>query len=123
MRGYHVRIRVTIQRPPTTTTTSTPTTKTSPAWTPNTFVPKSIFESLPVHAPRKTSKNKPILGSKRRDYRYGPIRIDWLDLNIKEPKAGVGPGTMDGAPAPNPVGLTGKERDVRNRGQIVLTLS
>jgi BRCA1-associated protein len=124
MRGYHVIIRVTI--PPTPTTAKTPT-KTSAAWATNTFVPKSIFESLPSHTPRKTSKKNAILGSKRRDYRYGPIRIDWLDLKsstrttsslekqIEESKGGVGGGTMDNAPALS-VGGNGKEKDVRTRG-------
>ncbi|KAF9644977.1 zf-UBP-domain-containing protein [Thelephora ganbajun] len=84
MRGYHIRIRVTAQS--TSTTTKTPTTTATTgapvrvAWTTETFIPKSIFESLPSHIPRKTSRNNAILGSKRRDYRYGPIRIDWLDL-------------------------------------------
>lgn len=106
MRGYHIRIRVTVQ----------PVAKTpakSPAWTTDTFVPKSIFENLPSHTPRKTSKKTAILGSKRRDYRHGPVRIDWLDL--KSSPAGVGGNTMDNAPATS-FGGSGKERDIRSRG-------
>lgn len=123
MRGYHVIIRVTIQ--PAPTTTNAPTKPA--AWTTNTFVPKSIFDNLPSHPPRKTLKNKAILGSKRRDYRYGPIRIDWLDFKgstrptssvqkpIEKPKGGVDGGTMDVSPAVSTSG-NGKEKEIRNRG-------
>lgn len=135
MRGYHVRIRVTIQPATPTTPTAAKTPTKAAAWTTNTFVPKSIFESLPSHNPRKTSKNKAILGSKRRDYRYGPIRIDWLDLKgssphttpsiketVEKPKGSVGEGTMDGELTLSASG-NGKEKDIRSRGQMVLTFA
>lgn len=127
MRGYHIRIRVTAQSTSTITKTPTPTaTAGAPpraAWTTDTFIPKSIFESLPSHTPRKTSRNNAILGSKRRDYRYGPIRIDWLDLkspsqptsSIKESKASADGGTMDNASATGVSG-NGKEKDLRRLG-------
>ena len=126
MRGYHIRIRVTVKS--TSTITKTPTTTTATAraaWTTDIFVPKSIFESLPSHTPRKTSRNNATLGSKRRDYRYGPIRIDWLDLksssqtpsSIQESKIGAGGGTMGDAPTMSPSG-NGKEKDLRGRGRI-----
>lgn len=129
MRGYHIRIRVIAQ--PTSTATKTPATTATTgkparaAWTADTFIPKSIFESLPSHKPRKTSRNRAILGSKRRDYRYGPIQIDWLDLKsppqtssavIKKPNSGADGGTMDNAPTANSSG-SGKEKDLRGRGE------
>lgn len=129
MRGYHITIRVTAQSTSTTTKTPTTTAKTGTparaAWTTNTFIPKSIFESLPSHTPRKTSRNNSILGSKRRDYRHGPIRIDWLDLksssrlcpSIEKPKNSVEEGTMNNAPTTSVTG-NGKERDLRGRGWL-----
>jgi len=129
MKGYHIVIRVTAQSNPTATKTPTTTAKTGTparaAWTTNTFIPKSIFESLPSHTPRKTSRNNAILGSKRRDYRYGPIRIDWLDLksssqsypSIKKPKNGANGSTMNNAPTTSATG-NGKERDLRGRGWL-----
>jgi BRCA1-associated protein len=125
MRGYHIRIRVTAQS--TSTPTKTPTTTATtgkPAratWSTDTFTPKSIFESLPSHTPRKTSKKNATLGSKRRDYRYGPIRIDWLDLKSSPPlpSSAEGPktGTMGDAPTTSASG-NGKEKGPRRRGWI-----
>ena len=129
MRGYHIRIRVTVQHTPGITRTPTPTATSGKhkrtAWTTDTFIPKSIFESLPSHNPRKTSRKNAILGSKRRDYRHGPIRIDWLDLksppqppsSIQEQKSGIDGGTMDNAPAMGVSG-NGKEKDLRGHGRM-----
>ena len=118
MRGYHVKIRVTVQSTSTTATTTATARKLGrAAWTTDTHIPKSIFESLPSHTPRKTSRNHAILGSKRKDYRYGPIRIDWLDLN------GSGPSFISGGTKTSAEGDTmdsvasGKERDPRVRGE------
>lgn len=126
MRGYHIKIRVTAQ--PTSTVPKTPATtgtRTRAAWTTDTFIPKSIFQTLPSHTPRKTPRNNATLGSKKRDYRYGPIRIDWLDLksssqlspSIQEPESRTGGGKMDSAPTTGASG-NGKEKDLRGRGGI-----
>jgi len=129
MKGYHIVIRVTAQSNFTATKTHTTTAKTGTparaAWTTNTFIPKSIFERLPSHTPRKTSRNNAILGSKRRDYRYGPIRIDWLDLkgssqpypSIEKSKNGANGSTMNNTPTTSATG-NGKERDLRGRGWL-----
>jgi BRCA1-associated protein len=121
MRGYHIRIRVTVK--PATKSPAKATT-----WAADTFIPKSVFENLPAHTPRETSRNNAILGSKRRDYRYGPIRIDWLDLKssppttssiekpLKKPKGGIERVTMDNAPTMSASG-NGKEKDTRNRSE------
>jgi hypothetical protein len=121
MRGYHIRIRVTVWP------ASTKTPAKSAAWAADTFVPKSIFEILPSHTPKKTSRKNAILGSKRRDYRYGPIRIDWLDLEsspqqpssakkpIEESKDGIERRTMDSTLTTSGNG-NGKERDNRSGG-------
>ena len=124
MLGYHVKIRVTAQPASTVTTTTATTRKPArAAWTTNTYIPKSIFESLPSHTPRKTSRNHATLGSKRKDYRYGPIRIDWLDLNSSrpsfiagEPKSSARGDTMDGVSTVS-ASTSGKEKDPRVRGE------
>ena len=125
MRGYHIRIRVTAQSSSTITKTPATTAATArAAWATDTFVPKSIFESLPSHTPRKTSRINATLGSKRRDYRYGPIRIDWLDLkgssqppsSTQESKSGISSGAMGDTPTMGPSG-SGKEKDLRGRGR------
>jgi len=129
MRGYHIRIRVTVRSTSSGTKTPTTTAKTGTparaAWTTDAYIPKSIFESLPSHTPKKTTRNNAILGSRRRDYRYGPIRIDWLDLGSsshpsssisKEPKRGIKSGKMNNQLTTSASG-NGKERDLRGRGE------
>ena len=129
MRGYHIRIRVTVRSTSSGTKTPTTTAKTGTparaAWTTDTYIPKSIFESLPPHTPKKTTRNNAILGSKRRDYRYGPIRIDWLDLKSsshpssstsKKPKRSTKSDTMNNQPTTSTSG-NGKEKDLRGRGE------
>ena len=41
------------------------------------FIPTSLFQHLPVQTPRNTARQ---INPKQRDYRYGPIRLDWLDF-------------------------------------------
>lgn len=123
MRGYHIRIRVTAQSTPTTTPASSKPARA--AWVTDTFIPKSIFESLPSHTPRKTSRKNAILGSKRKDYRYGPIRIDWLDLEstsrpsssiTQKPLRSAKTDTMDTASIAIASG-NGKEKVLRERSE------
>ena len=45
-----------------------------------TFIPKSFFQHLPSHTPRPTTRQNAIINTARKDYRFGPIRIDWIDL-------------------------------------------
>ncbi|KLO19289.1 zf-UBP-domain-containing protein [Schizopora paradoxa] len=43
--------------------------------------PESIFQALPNHTPAPISKRRDtLLNRKKRDYRFGPIRIDWIDF-------------------------------------------
>jgi hypothetical protein len=66
MRGYHIKISL---RKPST----------------ESFVPASLFQHLPDHsisqskAPSSTSHNTEPT-SEQRDYRRGPITIDWMDI-------------------------------------------
>ncbi|KAF9258913.1 zf-UBP-domain-containing protein [Marasmius fiardii PR-910] len=52
MRGYHIRIKVDES---------------------DSFIPCSIFDKLPSITEKKSGSKK------KKDYRFGPIRVDWLD--------------------------------------------
>lgn len=106
MRGYHIRI--TLDRPsPATPSTSLSYASTSMLSSSNitSFVPKSLFEPLPSHSLKSTTRrntvsihrtysHSSIQPAPHRDYRYGPIRIDWADLAEMDvsitKKSGVG---------------------------------
>ncbi|KIM68019.1 hypothetical protein SCLCIDRAFT_13720 [Scleroderma citrinum Foug A] len=70
-RGYHIRI--TVYR--------TVEVSRSHSHTIDTFVPKTLFERLPSHPPRSISRKNALFNSAHKDYRYGPIRIDWTDFD------------------------------------------
>ncbi|KAL0580611.1 hypothetical protein V5O48_001436 [Marasmius crinis-equi] len=62
MRGYHVRIVLNSaqdSRPP--------------------YIPHSIFGKLPSQSPKPVACRNATFNPQKKDYRYGPIRIDWLD--------------------------------------------
>lgn len=44
-----------------------------------TFVPSSLFEKLPAHSPGLVSRRNATFNPKNKDYRFGPVRVDWLD--------------------------------------------
>ncbi|KAF8920818.1 hypothetical protein CPB85DRAFT_1211177 [Mucidula mucida] len=44
-----------------------------------TFVPSSLFEKLPAHSPGLVSRRNATFHPKNKDYRFGPVRVDWLD--------------------------------------------
>ncbi|KAI0741537.1 zf-UBP-domain-containing protein [Daedaleopsis nitida] len=106
MRGYHIRISLThpkaLPGPSSTTSTSykqqsaiaaSGATGTQP------FVPSSLFQPLPAHGPRFSARRntlsvyKPPLDKEKqqedssdsRDYRFGPIRVDWVDFSSMDP--------------------------------------
>ncbi|KIY62383.1 BRCA1-associated protein [Cylindrobasidium torrendii FP15055 ss-10] len=62
MRGFHIRISV----------SSTPNDS-------STFLPRDILGKLPSHQPAPTARKNATFNPKAKDYRFGPIRIDWLD--------------------------------------------
>ncbi|OCH94257.1 zf-UBP-domain-containing protein [Obba rivulosa] len=107
MRGYHLRIY--LQPASTTNPTSASYTQSSTlARQQNVFVPSSLFQPLPVHSPRSTTRRNTVSFHSRtpsassssqraQDYRLGPIRIDWVDFieNMSvgaSKKAGSGKG-------------------------------
>lgn len=87
--GYHIRISV-LKPIPTPSTSSS--YKQSHLDT-STFIPTSLFHSLPPHPPKSTARRytvhhaRPqILGASEEknesaDYRFGPLRVDWVDFD------------------------------------------
>ncbi|KAI5989339.1 hypothetical protein EDD15DRAFT_1318404 [Pisolithus albus] len=69
-RSYHIRITV---RRKVEISQSHPHTV-------DTFVPQTLFQRLPSHSPKPTSRRNAIFNSAHRDYRYGPIRLDWTEF-------------------------------------------
>ncbi|KAJ3756835.1 hypothetical protein EV360DRAFT_47291 [Lentinula raphanica] len=47
----------------------------------NTSIPDSIFDKLPSHRPNPTNRKNATFNPHQKDYRFGPIRIDWMDSN------------------------------------------
>ena len=70
MRGYHVRIVV--QR-------KTEISQSHPSVV-DTFLPKSLFEHLPSQPAKPTSRRNAVFNPAHKDYRFGPIRLDWIDF-------------------------------------------
>ena len=70
MRGYHIQIVL------------NPTDHISHQSPPDPFVPDSLFQSLPSHSPKstlhKSTLSRPNLN---KDYRVGPISVDWTDFD------------------------------------------
>ncbi|KAJ7576881.1 hypothetical protein C8J56DRAFT_971837 [Mycena floridula] len=70
MRGYHLKIAL----------------KSNKSANTDTFVPDSLFQALPAHKPRSTVRQNSTYNPRNKDYRFGPIRIDWADMS--KPSAG-----------------------------------
>ncbi|KAJ3787552.1 BRCA1-associated protein 2-domain-containing protein [Lentinula aff. detonsa] len=66
MHGFHVRIVL-----------STKNQNSS-----NTSIPHNIFDKLPAHRPNPINRKNATFNPHQKDYRFGPIRIDWMDSNI-----------------------------------------
>ena len=90
--GYHIRLSVT---KPTNHTTPTSASYQRSHLDTSTFVPSSLFEPLPAHPPKPTGRRytfhhpreavQPAEPSEeepeRKDYRLGPLRVDWVDFD------------------------------------------
>lgn len=70
MRGYHIRI--TVERKTEISQSHPPVV--------DTFIPRSIFEHLPSQPAKSTSRRNATFNPAHRDYRFGPIRLDWIDF-------------------------------------------
>ncbi|KAK7031397.1 RING finger protein ETP1 [Favolaschia claudopus] len=72
MRGYHIRISVQQRNPQL----------------PNESTPTSIFAKLPSHTPKPTTRRTATFNPRNKDYRFGPIRLDWIDFEMTEKMSG-----------------------------------
>ncbi|KAI9511598.1 hypothetical protein F5148DRAFT_1274209 [Russula earlei] len=68
MRAYHVRIVVQRISP-------------SKSEQPSTFTPLSLWQPLPTHPYRSTARRNATFNPRGKDYRFGPIALDWVDLD------------------------------------------
>lgn len=68
MRGYHILISL------------CPTFEASSPSTAQEFIPFSLFQTLPAQPPKPTNRRNAVNSYKGKDYRFGPIRIDWVDF-------------------------------------------
>ena len=112
MRNYHIRISLAseVNAPATSSSYSPPSAHSASA-----FIPSSIFQPLPSHKPVPAGRRYTINGksnsneARSEDYRFGSIRIDWVDC---------APVSMSVA-GPKKVGV-GKEKaaDARRRGEL-----
>ncbi|EKM50439.1 uncharacterized protein PHACADRAFT_263734, partial [Phanerochaete carnosa HHB-10118-sp] len=91
--GYHLRLEVS----KSTQTPSTPSSYQRSHLDSNTFIPSSIFQSLPAHQAKPTGRRysfflprdqarlseaaPPGEPSAYKDYRFGPLRVDWVDFD------------------------------------------
>ena len=95
MKGYHIRIvlssPVAALGPPSQATSKSYKQPLSALNASPTFVPISLFQPLPSHPQRSayrrntlstysSSSAPPIQSLSHRDYRFGPIRVDWVDF-------------------------------------------
>ncbi|RDB23862.1 RING finger protein ETP1 [Hypsizygus marmoreus] len=82
MRGYHIRL--TLYR-------KAEISQSQPHAT-DSFIPSRLFQHLPAHKPKSTNRRNALFNPQNKDYRFGPIRIDWVDFEqmSKAPYSAVG---------------------------------
>ncbi|GJE91160.1 ring finger and zf-UBP domain-containing protein [Phanerochaete sordida] len=94
--GYHIRLQV--SKPAQTIPASSSYQRA--ALGSDAFIPSSIFQSLPAHPPKQTGRRytfhlprdqaqpedseKTAEPSAYKDYRLGPLRVDWVDFDDME---------------------------------------
>ncbi|OBZ74261.1 RING finger protein ETP1 [Grifola frondosa] len=119
MQGYHIRISL---HCPSSSSSSTSTSYHHPSAissTPsNIFIPASLFQQLPSHSPKSTARRNTLSAyhhssvsvsqSERRDYRFGAIRVDWVDLPDMDKTTGALRKTSSGKE---------REREMHRRGE------
>ncbi|KAJ6496777.1 hypothetical protein DFH09DRAFT_1204991 [Mycena vulgaris] len=73
MRGYHIRISVQLNAG-----------STLPS---DLFSPGSVFVKLPAQKPKPTARRNSLYNPRNKDYRFGPIRLDWVDFQMSDKTA------------------------------------
>jgi BRCA1-associated protein len=66
MRGYHIRILVHRKRDSNSKVEE--------------FIPEHLFSKLPAQKPKSTQRRSGPAETPKSDYRFGFIRIDWMDM-------------------------------------------
>ena len=80
MRAYHVRIVLhNVSKPERT----------------DTFTPLSLWQPLPTHPYRSTARRNATFNPRGKDYRFGPIALDWVDLDNMTPSLFANKGRAD----------------------------
>lgn len=109
--GYHIRISV--SKPAQTSQTSSSYSR--PQFNEAAeFIPSSLFQILPAHPPKSTGRrytfhhprSQTPAEQEHTDYRFGPLRIDWVDFDTS---------AMDVSGSKK--AAIGKERDTHGRGE------
>ncbi|KAL1686584.1 hypothetical protein GGG16DRAFT_63998 [Schizophyllum commune] len=54
------------------------------------FVPTNLFQHLPAHRPKPTKRKNALYNYEKKDYRLGPIRLDWVDFETMNNPASSG---------------------------------
>ncbi|TRM60741.1 hypothetical protein BD626DRAFT_121481 [Schizophyllum amplum] len=80
MRGYHIIISV--QRKIELSTSHPHPT--------DVFLPGNLFQHLPAHQPKATKRKTALYNYNNKDYRLGPIRLDWVDFETMSTSSSAG---------------------------------
>lgn len=71
------RIRITLRK-------RLPAPSSQPITGADGFVPSSLFQHLPAEIPKSTARRNATFNPAGKDYRLGPLRIDWVDFEDME---------------------------------------
>ena len=82
MRGYHVRIVL-------------HHVSSSKSEQIDSFTPLSLWQPLPTHPHKSTARRNAIFNPRGKDYRFGPIALDWVDLDNMSSPLFVSKGRAD----------------------------
>ena len=82
MRAYHVRIIL-------------HHASSSKSEQTDTFTPLSLWQPLPTHPFRSTARKNATFNPRGKDYRFGPIALDWVDFDSMSSSLFVSKGKAD----------------------------
>jgi hypothetical protein len=74
------------------------------------YIPKDVFEDLPAQPPESTARSSGL--RKHPDYRFGSLRIDWIDLNEDAP--------ISSSPVMRTF-ISGKDKEERGRSTYIVS--
>lgn len=59
------------------------------------FTPVSLWQPLPTHPYKTTARRNATFNPRGKDYRFGPIALDWVDIDNMTPPLFVSKGKAD----------------------------